>query len=388
MAKNLASQLILIFMTCAICISAALTAQADDQAPIRLDLRLMASDLVDDVIYSWLQNPPVSGPADFIVAEIDAPIGIDKRFETDIENHLFELVRANPRLPISLVHCAVCRQWMAVSGPKRTIIGRALEQPEGQEQLSHYPHLHALSLHFDVVGTDLVLWAELYEVASPQRVVWSQRYAHATTARVLLRDPNHLISIPEAREEQKRILAGRETIQAVTRFPIRTFKGAGSTGGATQVAPLLFLDQSLEAILSPHRNKRAGLSLGVTSIKGSMQGWSFGTSYQQLLFRDEPSLTEPDLYLRAAVTFMRLEGPGAAVFSGNQIDVAHLINSNDDVRASLTTYQIGLEAHIKYRFGVSVFLEYIPQLEESQVIATQHLLIPFHSIGVSGVFLW
>ena len=362
--------------------------RADDQAPIRLDLRLMASDLVDDVIYSWLQNPPVSGPADFIVAEIDAPIGIDKRFETDIENHLYELVRANPRLPISLVHCAVCRQWMAVSGPKRTIIGRALEQPEGQEQLSHYPHLHALSLHFDVVGTDLVLWAELYEVASPQRVVWSQRFAHNTSARVLLRDPHHLISIPEAREEQKRILAGRETIQAVTRFPIRTFKGAGSTGGATQVPPLLFLDQSLEAILSPHRNKRAGLSLGVTSIKGSMQGWSFGTSYQQLLFRDEPSLTEPDLYLRAAVTFMRLEGPGSAVFSGNQIDVAHLINSNDDVRASLTTYQIGLEAHIKYRFGVSVFLEYIPQLEDSQVIATQHLLIPFHSLGVSGVFLW
>lgn len=363
-----------------------------EEEPIRLDLRLMASDLIDDVVYSWLQSRPVpgSGPTNLIVAEIQAPVGIDTRFEQDMENHLFEDLRANPQLPIKLVHCSLCRQWVTVSNPKRTVMARTLSLPEGREELAQYPHLNALSLHFDVIGRDLVLWAEIYEVAPPQRVLWAQRYSHSTSARSVLRDPNHLVSIGEAREEQKRLIAGRETIQAVTRFPIRTFAGKkDNRSGANEISPLIFLEQSFESVLSPRRNRRAGLSVGVTSIKGSMQGWSFGASFAQLLFRNEPSLTEPDVYVRAAVNYLRLEGSGAAVFSKNQIDVNKLINSGDDPRASLTAFQLGLEAHVKYRFGFNVFFEYIPVLDSSPTIETRkEILIPIHSIGVAGVFLW
>ena len=360
-----------------------------DEGVVRLDLRLTGADLVDDLIYTWIQSAPVSGPTNLIIAEIDAPIGVDARFEQDIENHLFEVLRANPRVPLRLVHCAPCRQFIAVSNPKRTTLGRFLSTPEGQEQLARYPQLHALSLHFDVVGTDLHLWAEIYETKPPQRVVWSRRYSQKTTARSVLQEPAQLVSIQAAREEQRRLIEGRDTLQAVTRFPVRTF--AGNTEGSAQAAevpPLLFLEQSLEATLSPKRNKRVGLSLGLTSIKGTMQGWSFGTSYQHLLFRNESSLSDPDVYLRLAAVFMRLEGPGSAVFSQNQIDVNKLINSNDDFRASMTAFQIGLETHVKYRFGISAFLEYIPVLDSSQVIATRRFLIPYHSIGIAGVFLW
>jgi hypothetical protein len=366
-------------------------AHADLSEPVRLDLRLMGADLVDDMVYTWLQSAPLSGPANLIVAEIDAPIGIDQRFEQDIENHLYEVLRANPKLPLTLVHCSLCRQYTAVSNPKRTVIGRSISTPEGQEQLAKYPHLNALALHFDVVGDDLVLWSEIYEVKPPQRVVWSQRYSHRTSARTVLQEPTKLVSISEARAEQERLIQGRDTIEAVTRFPVRTFAGKQASGGggvAGEVPPLIFLEQSIEATLSPRKNRRAGLSIGVTSIKDSLQGWSFGASFQQLLFRNEPSLTDPDLYLRVAANFIRLEGPGSAVFSQNQIDVAKLINSSDDFRSSLTTYQIGLEAHVKYRFGFSAFVEYIPVLDSSNVIATRSLIIPYHSVGVAGVFLW
>lgn len=367
------------------------TVAGADEGVVRLDLRLTGADLVDELVYSWMQTAPVAGPTNLIVAEIDAPIGVDARFEQDIENHLFDVLRSNPRLPLQLVHCAPCRQFIAVSNPKRTTIGRFLSTPEGQEQLARYPHLHALSLHFDVVGNDLHLWAEIYETKPPQKVVWSRRFSQKTSARSVLQEPTQLMSIPAARAEQRRLIEGRDTLQAVTRFPVRTFSGQ-STGGtgqqAGEVAPLLFLEQSLEATLSPRRNTRAGLSLGLTSIKGSLQGWSFGTSYQHLLFRNEPSLSDPDIYLRLAAVFMRLEGPGAAVFSQNQIDVNKLLNNNDDFRASLTAFQIGFETHIKYRFGLSAFVEYIPVLDSSQVIATQRFLIPFHSVGIAGVFLW
>ena len=365
------------------------SASADTLEPVRLDLRMMGADLVDDMVYTWLQSAPLSGPANLIVAEVDAPIGIDARFEQDIENHLFEVLRANPRLPLTLVHCSLCRQFTAVSNPKRTVLGRTLNTPEGQEQLGKFPHLNALSLHFDVVGDDLVLWAEIYEVKPPQRVVWSQRYSHRTSARTVLQQPSKLVSIAEARAEQEKLIQGRDSIEAVTRFPVRTFAGKQSGGGvAGEVPPLLFLEHSLEATLSPRKNRRAGLSIGVTSIKGSLQGWSFGTSFQQLLFRNEPSLTDPDIYLRLAAVFMRLEGPGSAVFSQNQIDVNKLLNNDDDFRSSLTTFQIGLETHVKYRFGFSAFIEYIPVLESSDVIATRSFIVPYHSVGVAGVFLW
>jgi hypothetical protein len=230
----------------------------------------------------------------------------------------------------------------------------------------------------------LVLWAEIYEVAPPQKVAWARRFSVSTSARSVLQDPKHLVSISEAREEQRKLIMGHDNIQTVTRIPVRIFS-AGTSG---EIAPLIFLEQSVEGVLSPHHERRAGITVGVTSVKGTMQGWSVGASFAQLLGRSEPSLSQPDLYLRVAATYMRLEGSGAAVFSQNQLDVNKLINATDDPRASLMAYQIGLEAHVKYSFGLAAFIEYIPALNSSQLIETQHFIFPFHTIGVSGVFQW
>jgi hypothetical protein len=370
----------------AILLLTAISVSAHAEETIRKDLRLVAADLVDEVVYSWLQNAPVSGPTPLVVAEVEAPIGIDQRFDEDIENHLFEVLRANPSLKLQLVHCSVCRNWVTVSTPKRTLIGNALGQPEGRELLREMPHLHALSLHFEVVGSELILWAEIYEIQPPQKVVWARRFSESSSARTVLREPTHLVSISEAREEQRKILLGRDTLQAVTRFPIRNFSSKESEKGAA--APLIFLEQSFEASLAPKYDRRAGLSVGLTSLRGTMQGWSFGAHYMQLLLRNEPSLTNPDLYVKAGVNYLRLEGPGAAVFGESQIDVARLMNNSEDPKASLTAWQIGLEARVKYRFGLGAFLEYIPALDESNVIATQRAIIPYHNFGVVGVFQW
>ncbi len=366
-------------------------AQSGGDEPVRLDLRFMASDLVDEMVHTWLRTSPFATSTPLVIAEIDGPIGLDERFEQEIENHLFELMRANPRLPVQLVHCSLCRQWVAYSQPKKTVIGKALNQPEVLEQFRQYPQTVALSLHFDVIVDDLVLWAEIYEIKAPQKVVWAQRFSHRTSARSVLQEPSKLVSLAEAREEQRRLLAGRDTLQAVTRFPIRNFgtKEDGGGGGAgAQTAPLIFLEQSLEAVLGPQRNRRAGLSIGLTSIKDTYQGWSFGAHFSQLLGRREPSLTQPDLYLRTGVVFLRLEGPGAAVFGENQIDIARLLDPTSEPKASLTAWQIGLEAHVKYRFGFSTFIEYVPLLESSNVIETRRFIVPFHSVGFAGVLFW
>lgn len=365
----------------------ALAANVSSSEPVRVDLRLMGADLTDEMVHSWLRETPFQGSTPLIVAEIDAPIGIDHRFEEAIENHLFEVLRANPKLPLQLVHCSICRQWAAISSPKRTIIGRAIEQKELNDQFRKYPHLHALSLHFDVVANDLVLWAEVYETAPPQKIVWSKRFSGATSARSVLQEPTKLVSIAEARAEQRRLLEGRDSLQAVTRFPIRTFRPKNDLA-STGLPPLIFLEQSFEAAIAPAKTQRVGLGIGLTSIQGTLQGWSFGASYMTLLGRREPSLSQPDLYFRAGVTYLRLEGPGSAVFSESQLDIPRMLSRDEEPRASMTAFQIGVEARVKYRFGLAAFIEHVPVLNQSSLIATQRVLVPFHSIGFAGVLLW
>jgi hypothetical protein len=85
---------------------------------------------------------------------------------------------------------------------------------------------------------------------------------------------------------------------------------------------------------------------------------------------------------------MRVQGPGAAPFATDQLDIAHLTDAQTDPSASLTAMQIGLEAHAKYRFGFAAFVEYIPALANSSTIATQNMIIPVHSVGFAGVFFW
>lgn len=364
----------------------AVPVRADE--PVRRDIRLYGADLIDEMVYDWLKSPPFGQPVSLIVAEVDGPVGVGTRFAEDVENHLFEVLRANPKLSLQLVHCSLCRNKIAVSNPKRTIIADALSTLEGAEQLRRYPHQYALSLHFDLAGGDLALWAEIYETAPPQRIAWARRFSVETSSRAVLQEPTRLVGIPEARAEQRRLIEGRDTLQLVTRFPIRNFAPKeGATGSATSITPLIFVEQSVEATLSPRRAQRAGLSVGVTSIKDSLQGWTVGAHFQQLLGRAEPSLTQPDVYLRAGVTFLRLEGPGAAPFANSQLDVAKLANDKDEPRASLTAFQLGIEAHVKYRFGFLAFVEYMPVLDNS-LIATQRLIVPVHSVGFAGVLRW
>lgn len=354
---------------------------------IRLDLRLLAADLVDELVYTWIQNPPFAAPTAVVLAEISAPIGIDQRFNETIENHLYEVLRANPTLPIELVHCSFCHQWVAATTREKTVIGRGIDQPGAAAQLSQFPAPYALSLHFDVIDRELFLRAELFETKSPQKIFWAKRFLTSTARRALLREPRRLVSIDEARAEQTRLLQGRDTIRAVTRVPVRNFV-AKDKGVGSEIPPLIFLEQSFEAVLAPHYDRRLGVAAGITSIKGSHQGWSVGGYFQQLIGRPEPNLMNPDLYFRAGVNYFRLEGPGATVFSQGQLDVARLVNSKEPPRASLTSWQVGLEAHVKHRFGLSAFVEYVPVLNKSQVIETQRLLLPFHTYGVALVLQW
>lgn len=350
------------------------------------DLRLMAAELIDDMVYSWTKDHPTQPNASLVLADLSAPVGLDTRFNDLVENRLYELLQKHPQLTLKLIHCSACQQWMTVSTPQRTTISRGIDQPETLEGLKKLsPGALGLSLQFEARDRELFLLAQIFEISPPQKIVWAKRFSTTMGVRQTLREANPLISLEEARQAQNQILQGREPMKLITRLQIHNFKSKSDLGG---IPPLIFAEQSLEGEILPYRNQRAGISVGVTSLKDSLSGWSFGGRYSHLMFRQTPSLVYPDFYWFVGVQYLRLQGLGAALFAEDQIDLAKLLKENEDPKASHTVYQFGFEALIKYRFGITVYWEYFPNLEGSRVISEQSFLLPYHGLGTGMVFQW
>jgi hypothetical protein len=350
------------------------------------DIRLMGAELVDDMFYQWLKDPPLASNVSLTLTDISAPIGLDSRFNDLIENRIYELIQKNPQLKITLSHCAACQQLIAVSNSTQTILSRGIDQPEVLAGiLKINPNSLALSLNFEARSRELILIAQIFEVAPPQKIHWAHRYSTNMGLRQTLREAAPLISLEDARKVQNQILMGREPMKLVSRLHIRNFQSSSELGA---LQPLLFIEQSLESEILPWRDQRVGLSVGLTSIRDAYSGWTLGGRYSNLMMRETPSLIYPDLYWFFGLQYLRLQGLGAAVFAEDQIDVAKLLKENEDPKVSLTSYQIGLEALIKYRFGLSVYIEYFPGLENSRVVAMKSFVLPYQGVGTALVFQW
>lgn len=353
---------------------------------IVMDIRLMAADLVDELVYSWIKDPPFPEKKGLILAEITAPLALDERFSILVENRLYELLRLNPQLPVELQHCGLCRNFVAKSTPEGTVISRGIDQPEVLSNLmTTNPNRLGLSLNFEAEGRELVLRAYLFELQGQQPIIWAKAFSTSTSAPRALREAAPLISLEAARDMQRQLLAGRDPFELSSRITVRQF----SSSGAFSLPPLVFFEQSIESLTLPRRNLRAALTLGVTSIPDSMMAWSAGGHVAWLLFAREPHLFRPDYYWFIGGHYLRMRGPDAALYGSSEFDINQLINSDSEPKATLTSWRTGFEVHIKHRLGVMIFLEDLPLLKKNKNFERNQLLgIPYVALGGGLVIRW
>ena len=81
-----------------------------EESLVRMDLRLMGADLLDEMVYDWKKSPPFPNQKPMALAEVVAPLGLDDRFQILIENRLMELISLNPDLSLQLVRCSACSE--------------------------------------------------------------------------------------------------------------------------------------------------------------------------------------------------------------------------------------------------------------------------------------
>ena len=366
-------------------------ALADSQG-LALDIRWIGADLIDEMVHDWELHPPFSGPTLTALTEIDGPVGLDERFSVVVENQLVDRVTALSATHVRLAHCSACRKWVVKSSKAGTYFGRGVDQPELMRDLSSAGGAkHGLSLSFEAAAKSVVLRAQIFSLTEVgQPIVWAKSYTTMATARAAMQNDEPLVTLADARAKQDAIIHKQDPLEFVSRVTFRMFSMASSgSTNTSRIAPVLFAEQSIEGVLLPRRNRRMAFTVGVTSIEKTMSGYSVGGHFAQLLFRDEPSLVNPDVYFFGGFQFVRLRGPGAAPFAQEQLDIAKIRGDNKEPRASFVAYRLGLEAHVKNRFGLMAFLENIPAFDKSQIIAKESLLgIPYHDMGFGMVVKW
>lgn len=344
-----------------------------------IDIRLMGTDLIDDMFYDFYNKPPFAEQTSLVLSRVSAPVGLSKGFEDFVENRLWQLAQEHPKTNINFIYCQLCSQWIVSSNAKSTIMEKGLDSPTLLKEFpTHTLPQYALSLVFEAEESDLVLLAQIYQVKPPQQIIWAKKYRTSRYSPLALQKKYPLLSLEKAQEQNLRLIYKQEPLQWVTRFNLRSFNNNN------EMPPMFFVEQSLETTQIPHNNSKLGFTVGFSSIKSLMEAWSVGGHYARLLMNKRPTLSMPDLYFIAGASYIRLKGPAALPFATG-VDALEIYK---EPRASIVSYRWGLEAHVKHRYGLLVFAEFFQSHKDSDRLKKENIGLPYHLIGTGMVVKW
>jgi hypothetical protein len=194
------------------------------RAELTNKIYFQANDLVDELVFSWMQAPPFANPTPVVLADVVAPLSFGSGLEALIENHLAQVLQRNPNTNVQLAHCPACHAMVVHSDATGTVIGRGVDQPKALEKLRGESGAeYALFLDFEAEGAALVLRARITRLESTLPIVYARTVSSATSSAALLRSPHRLVSADEARAEYVSILNERGPFTIPVRFALTGF---------------------------------------------------------------------------------------------------------------------------------------------------------------------
>jgi hypothetical protein len=359
------------------------------RAQVAGQLQLQAYDLLDELVFSWMEQPVFALDTPVVLADVSVPVGFGSGLQALIENHFAALVVKNPRTRVLLAHCPQCTSVVVHSGAKGTIISRGVDEPEalstaGALSGSH----HALFLDFEVEGAALVLRARITALEPALPIVYAKTLSTSTSSAALLRTADHLKSASEARQEYLDALRGRSLYLVPVRIGVRSY--APGNGGSIAVPPFLWLQVGAEAPLTQARAWTGSVSLGVSWMPQLHVGWMVQGRISRLLSGSVTSLTRPDLYGFVGGSVLSIHGLSALVFQDQVLDLEDVATQalGLEPQALFGAVQLGLELRLKNRIGASVFVESLPSMNNAPSLGryVDLGLIQLHSLGVEVSF--
>lgn len=332
-------------------------------------VQLSAYDLIDELVWTWKNDPVFPNATPVVLASVTVPVGLGTGLQALVENHLTHGLTQNPSTNLRLVHCPACTSVVVRSGPEGTIVGRGIDQPEVLADLGARTGQHALFVDIEAEGAWLVLRARITRLTPDLPIVWSHTLASSASAPALLRDPTHLKSAAEARQEYLDALRERGPVQIPLRFAVKTYARPDGFGGVPP-PPFVWLQTGVELAPTRARAWTSSVIVGYSFIPQAYQGIMAQGRVNRLLTGRVRSTTRPDLYAFGGVAVTNVWGPATAPFRREQVNADDILRDADGEgpRTSFGSLQLGLELRLGTRIGMSTYLEMLPDLVHSQNI--------------------
>jgi hypothetical protein len=352
-------------------------------------LQLQAYDLLDELVFAWLKDPPFALQTNLVLADVSVPVGFSSGLQALIENHFTTLLIKNPQTHATLSHCPECSSLVIHSGAKGTIVSRGIDQPEALSAAGKISgSRHALFLDFEVEGASLVLRARITALEADLPIVYARTLSTSTTSAAMLRSPDHLKSAEDARQEYLDALEGRGIFLVPVRLGVRTYTTKSEN---LRVAPYVWLSLGIEASLTQARAWTANISAGFSWAPDIHVAWMGQARIARLVSGSTVSLTRPDLYVFFGGAVISVYGQDALSFRSKVPtieDLTALFTKPGQPNYTFGTVQLGAELRVKNRVSVILFIESAPGINDSETIGKYLDLGPLsiHTIGVEVAF--
>lgn len=360
------------------------------RAELANQIQLRAFDLVDELVFGWMETPHFASPTAVVLGDVTAPIGFSRGLEALVENHLAQLLINNPGTNIRLGHCPSCNAIVAHSGKNGTVLSRGIDQPRALAKLrGNSSGQHALFLEFEAEGTALVLRARITKLEDALPIVFARTLSTRTSSAPLLRSPERLMSAADARKEYLERIEQRGPLTIPVRLALSTFAAPEDNGALAIPTPLPWVQVGVEMPISSARAWMGSLVLGGMFIPQVHTGIMVQARGARLLTGSETSLTYPDLYGFVGISMVAIQGVTAAVMALETPNVANLpLDFLLGPLAAYPTLQTGFEMRINNRIGASVFAETAPTLNDAPAIGRwlDFGFLQVHSIGAEATF--
>ncbi|MCA9541797.1 MAG: hypothetical protein KC620_23030 [Myxococcales bacterium] len=361
----------------------ALTAEEAEQVELEKlrrevagEVQLTAFNLLDELVYQWVQAPPFAAETPVFIADVTVPVGLGTGLAGLVENHLAELLLAHPNTRVVLADCPACKAVMVHSGKQGTVISRGFDNPEALDRLGGIGARHGLFIDFAAEGAWLVLRARITRLTPDLPIVWSRTLPASVGAPSLLRQSTGLKSADQARREYLDALHERRPFRIPISFTIRAY--AAGDDVAIAPAPVVWLTSGLELPLTDAQRWKTSLVLGYSWVPEAYEGYMAQARISRLISGETVSLTGPDVYLFLGGALMTLTGDAVAQFFAD--------NATD--RATFGGLHLGFELRVGNRIGASLFIETMPAYNDSTRIGTflNTGIVDFHSLGTEVTF--
>ena len=213
-------------------------------------IQLYAVDMIDDLIYEWITNPPFNEATNLSLVSLDVPMGLNPRMKGILENHFYSLMAEHGETGIAISHCRSCTQLTAYNSGSQTIYGQGYDVlPRNKLTLPQNAKL--LFLDFSVDDHYMILRVKVVDDTPRKQVLYAKTIVKSSSEAPLLREDKNIVSKKQAREQYLKMLKKDYVYAVPLTLDVYSFEAADDA--QVGIIPMVWWDISVEGGASMDR---------------------------------------------------------------------------------------------------------------------------------------